>query len=309
MWSIFRALKRSWAQHFISQASSLVILTLTYGAVFFIALSLTNIEKLFSIWGQVNQVTVYLKNNTDSEQKKNINKYLSEHDLVDSLIFIKSQKAAENFNARFQELSSQKIDAHKISAFFPEFYKVKLAHEKAYKSSFGALDKFSLALKQKFSSIQSVSYGKSWLKKYVALLAVVQNIGWALIGLFLLGSLIISSSVIKTVLFHRKDEVEILEFIGADDKTIYVPHIVNILLTGTLAFLLSLACNYIFYYGAVKTDILLTSSVLKAQLSFLSLESIFIIALTSLFSLVVYSLWTIFHMMPRQSLRTKEEKA
>ena len=301
MWSIFRALKRSWAQHFISQISALMILVLTYSAVLFIALALTNIQQLFSLWGQVSQVTVYLKKDSGKPEREGLKKYITGSELVQSTELVSSEQSAEKFRKRFKGISSQKIDPGKISQFFPEFFELSLVQAKAYGNDSLVLEDFAMALKQKFPIVANVSYGKSWLKQYVSILYAVETVAWLLIGSFLLGSLVVSSNVIKTILFHRKDEIEILEFIGADDKTIYLPQVVNVVVTASVALLVALSINYGLYSFFVNSESLSVGTSTRSQLSFLSIY--FVVGLVSvcLLGLICDSVFTIYRMMPRQS--------
>jgi cell division transport system permease protein len=301
MWSIFRAIKRSWAQHFISQFSGLIILMLSYSAVLFIALALTNLERIFSIWGQVNQVTIYLTNHDKLSELKSIDNFLLNNEIVKSFKFINSNQAAQNFKDRFKDLSSQKINSGELGAFFPAYYEVQLVQSKAYSESSHSIDDFATNIKSQFSIITDVSYGKSWLEKYISILSLVKKIGWSLILLFLIGSLVVTSNVVKTILFHRRDEIEILEFIGADDKIIYLPQMANIMLTAAIAFLSALFANYILYFVVVRYQSIQLSHLLSHELGFLPISYLLLISSISVISLTCYTFFTIYKLLPRQS--------
>ncbi len=300
MWSIFCTIKRSWSQHFVEQFSAFIIMTMSFSALFFIALALTNVQNLFEMWGQVNQVTVYLQPDTKSDDKSMVIASLNNNPMVTSFQEVTSQESAKKFEKRFAKVTSQKIDANHVSKFFPSYLVVELNHEKAYKSGLGALDQFAFDLKTEFNSVRNVSYGKSWLQRYVGLLSAFQWIGWFLIVSFLIASVIVASSVIKTILFSRRDEIEILEFIGADDQTIYLPQVINTLLLSTVVFLTALLANFILYIQIKEKPIAILSSSAQSQLSFISPGILATIGFLAISSVAIYSMLTIFNMLPRR---------
>ncbi len=300
MWSIFCTIKRSWSQHFVEQFSALIILTMSYSALLFIALALTNVQNLFEMWGQVNQMTVYFNSNIEIEDKQVIMKTLVDHPMVSKIREVSSQESAQKFEERFAKVTSQKIDADQVAQFFPRYLEVNLDQTLAYKAGGAALDQFVAQLKQGFDSIKNVSYGKSWLQRYVGVLAAVQWAGWFLIVSFLIASVVVSSSVIKTILFSRRDEIEILEFVGADDSTIYLPQIINTFVLATLAFTSSVLLNsLLFSHFKGASDSVLSVSA-QEQLRFISPGILLGLTFVAVSSVTLYSTLTIFNLLPRR---------
>lgn len=303
MRNVFQAIKRSWTQHFISQFSGFIILFLTYSAVLFIALSLMNIERLFSVWGQISKVTIYLQPKTSAEAKSELEKFLAGNNLVQSFRLVNSQESAERFNSRFTDLSAQKINLNQLASFLPESYELVLNQKLAFQSSSNSLDQLAAVLGVKFPEIKSVSYGKSWVNRYASMLTTVQGIGVSLIFVFFVGTLILSSSVIKTILMGRKDEIEILEFIGANDQAIYLPQIINTLALAALSFGLALGLNYYAFYQFTHSGGSLISISNLPQLAFLSPVTVIGIASLSFVGLLAFSYFTVMGMMPKHQVR------
>lgn len=300
MWSILRAIKRSWTQYFVSQFSGFIILSLSYTAALFIALALTNVQSLFDVWGRVNQVTVYLNQKVSAEERSTLESFVKSKELVKASNLVSSEESAKRFSSRFNKLSAQKIDTKKLSSFFPEFYEVQLNEDLAYKANAANLDVFVSTLKAKFDFVKSVSYGKSWLQRYVSILHAIKSVGWALILLFMVGAIVVTSSVIKTILFNKKEEIEIMEFVGADDSAIYLPQIVSALFLSTLGFGAGVLANYLIYLSFLNSIGNFVSGVTLENFRFLNSGFIIAAGVTSVMGVFAYSLFTIYQMMPRQ---------
>ena len=300
MWSIFCAIKRSWTQHFVEQFSALVILLTTYMALVFIALSLTNIQSLFKTWGQVQQVSVYLKSGATEKEKLEVRKEILENPIVKAAQVVTPEESAKNFEERFSKATSQKFDSKQVSRFFPSYIVLDLDHEKAYKGGAETLDLFVTNLKTSFSSIKSVSYGKSWIQRYVGILAAIEFLGWFLIAVFFMASVIVSSSIVKTVLYSRRDEIEILEFIGADDLSIYLPQVINTLVISAIAFFTAVLVNLGVYQKLSDSSGILLSEKVAGQLQFISPLLLIGLFLSAVGSVALFSAYTIYSLLPRR---------
>ena len=298
MWTIFCSIKRSWTQHFVTQFSAFLVMSLTYSAALFIALAVSNTESLLHWWGQVNKVTVYLKHGVEAEDKKRFESYVTEAELVKSLSKVDSKESSRRFKERFSKIANQKISLDKIDEFFPEFYELNLNQNLAYNSQKSALTAFVSRLKVKFPQIQDISFGQQWLQKYLSILSSFKSIAWILIALFLIASLIASSSVIKTLLFARRDEIEILEFIGASEFRIYIPQIVNVLLVSCLSFFFAIAINFTLYQQMNSPSLSMFNLSTAGQVSFISMGMITLLFTISFFCNLSYSVFTVFNLMP-----------
>ncbi len=300
MWSIFQAIKRSWSQHFVEQFSAFVIMTMAYVALLFVAVSLINVQQLFDAWGQIQKVSVYLNSGVKPEKRKDIETFLRSQSMVEEVVVVSSEESAKSFEKRFSKASSQHIDAKHVAKFFPEYYTLSLNQTRAFKSGAGALDEFAEKIKTTFSEVQNVSYGKNWLKRYVGVLKAVHTSGWFLILSFFIAAVVISSSIVKTILYSRRDEIEILEFIGADDFSIYLPQIINSLLLAGISFATALGINFILFLQMQKASANFLSVGTAESLSFVSPWASLSLLFLALLSVGTYSSFTIFSLLPRR---------
>lgn len=298
MWTIFCSIKRSWTQHFVTQFSAFLVMTLTFSAALFVGLAINNTESLLNWWGQVNKVTVYLKHGDNDQENKKFESFMKSHKLIQGYVKVDSKESSKRFKDRFAQIANQKIQMDKIDEFFPEFYEVKLNQGLAYHSHKNTLTSFVSQMKVKFPQIQDISFGQQWLQKYITILSSFKTIAWILIGLFVLASLIASSSVIKTLLFAKRDEIEVLEFIGASEYRIYVPQIANILLMSTFSFGVAVLINFIFYKQLSQPSLPFLQVPIGENIKFITFGMLALLFSVSFLSNFVYSVMTIFNLMP-----------
>lgn len=298
MWAILYAIKRSWTQHFVAQFSGLTVMVLAYSAVIFIALSLTNLQSIFDSWGKISKVTVYLKKAKSKDSLVDLEAWFRRSKMISTFRLVSPEESSLNFKNRFAKISNQKLDANQLEQFFPPFYELSLNETKAYKGNAGDLDEFVATLQGTFGSVQSVSYGKQWLQRYTTVLSYIHRGGWFLILLFILASVIVSTSVIKTILYSKRDEIEILEFIGASEYSIYLPQVVSVMLVSFLSFVIALGANFLLFDILTKKSGDLVYSATLAGFRFVPLSLIFCILMLILVSAFLYSALTIYSLLP-----------
>ena len=227
----FEPLKGNWVKHIVTQLSSVVILIATYSAAIFIILSSTNIKNIFHLWGKVNQLTIYIKQGAPEKNIQELKSAVEGNEFVKKVKIVSSQEAAQQFSQKFEKLKASAVLGGKLGKFFPTALHVELNESMVYGTESMTLDHFAKNTQAEYPIVSDVSYGKIWLAKYLSVIKGMETLSWVLAGIILLASLFVSSNVIKTLLFTRKEEIEILEFIGASPFWIYSPHIINCLVS------------------------------------------------------------------------------
>jgi cell division transport system permease protein len=117
---------------------------------------------------------------------------------------------------------------------------------------------------------------------------------WALSGILFIATFFIVGSTVRLALLARKEEIEIMQFVGASDELIQAPFVVEGMLQGSIGAgfaLLSLWLFYLFLHQYFVPELALLGP--RTQLRFLDPASITMIlvigwllgGLGSLFSL------------------------
>ncbi len=102
---------------------------------------------------------------------------------------------------------------------------------------------------KKFPWVEDIQYGTEWVERFASFVRFMEV--WALIiGAFLTGAtLFIIANTIKLAIYSRKEEIEIMEYLGADDWYIKTPFVIEGTVQGVcgglLAALLVFTSQYI----------------------------------------------------------------
>ena len=214
-------------------------------------------------------------------------------------IYESSDQSALSFKNKFKGMSSQSVDPKNISQFFPALYKVQFKDSHIYEEDQAILDGFSATIAQKFTYVKNVSYGKAWLRKYRKIINGLESVSWVIAFTILLASLFVSSNVIKTILFSKKEEIEILEFVGAGPVWIYGPHIVNIVALSIISFFCAVASVYGIFKVSHFQFSQMISEVILSELQFISVGSILLYFSLIMLGVFSYTLLSVSSLLPK----------
>jgi cell division transport system permease protein len=92
--------------------------------------------------------------------------------------------------------------------------------------------------------IEDVSYGQSWVKSYSTFVSALAASGGTTIAILLLGGLFVIGNSIRASITARREEIEILELIGATASMIRRPYVVEGALLGSLAAIIAIAISF-----------------------------------------------------------------
>lgn len=239
MKSLLTHFLRSWKHHPLIQTGALVVLTGTFTVVFSIYLFFGNMERILVSWGSNIEMNIFLKDGLSTEETEKLKQELVELEYFKDVQLVTQKDAAEQFFS-------------KMSKYIPDF-----ASEKEFQnivpSSFVAsmlpgrdlasLKKISGKV-EKMPGIEDVSYGQEWVENFSVFVSSIKNIGWAICGILMLGSLFVIGFTVYTIIVRRRDEIEIYELCGATSRMIQAPYIFEGALISFMASVSALVISY-----------------------------------------------------------------
>lgn len=257
---------KEYKQKSIQRVSAISIIGATFSVILGFFLLSKNISHILSVWGESNKIIVYLESDIDQAQLKTIQTKLEKNSEIEKLTFFSKERAIEDFNAQISGYMNGLQNDKALLQVIPPYFEI-------YLQSGGTLAELNLRAKTLASDIQGwlgvddVSYGSLWTEKYSRLSQSV-NAFFVFLGLILFTlSFFVVSSSIKSHLFQRAKEIEILEMIGATRFYIQKPIFIESIAIILLAFLVGLAVNTaLFYYF---------NSFFENQLKLLNLNQVF----------------------------------
>lgn len=218
---------------------SITIICLSFLIVgIFVSLS-NNLQYTAQQLSQDMAVVFFLEKDISPIDREAITKELDNSPLVQSSQFVSSEQAMEKFLIKFPDLQGV-VENLKLNPF-PSSLEVLLREQDlAYEAAQPFIDKM-----RAMKGVEDIQFNKDWVDKMQSLSRLARAVGFFLGGILILASFFIVSNVIKLNVIARKDEIEILRFVGGTNAFIRIPFLAEGIILGALGGILSLLLLFI----------------------------------------------------------------
>ena len=194
-----------------------------------------NLERLSDEWSRTSEMSVYLHDDASDADRASVERLIASGGAVASVEFVSKAEALRRFKQTFADLAAtvETLDGNPL----PASYEVTLAADGPATSGLEAL---AISLREA-SGVADVRYDREWLDRLVSAIAMVRVAGMILAGLLTLAAALTVANVVRLALYARRDEIEIMQLVGA--PTVYVrgPFVMEGVLQGGLGALAALA--------------------------------------------------------------------
>ena len=221
-------------QNLLINVLAVVTITLSFLIVSLFLLVFVNLEGVSEIWSEKVQVTVYFDRELNSKEFVALRNVIMTLEGTDTVGYVSKDEALKRFRARLK--GQEALLAGVPSEILPSSLEIRL--KKAYRSS-GAVEAYVARLK-KIPTISEVQYGEEWVRRFNTFMNFMRFAGALLGGFIALAVLFIISNTIKITIYSRREEVELLELVGATRLFIRIPFLIEGMLQGFCGALLAL---------------------------------------------------------------------
>lgn len=219
-------------------------LSLSIFALFMIIF--VNLNVVVGGWGERTHIVAYLKSDAHRERGgiERLKKLIAGQSGIEEVKYVSKDAALAILK---EELKGHSAIFEGVEAtLLPASFEIKVAEEFRDPAKIQSI----VEVIRNFSWVEEVQFGEEWLAKLSGLLSFLEIVA-IFIGLFL-GSavLFIVSNTIRLTIYSRKQEIEVMRLIGASDKFIKIPYLIEGLILGVaggfLAMALLFLCQYFF---------------------------------------------------------------
>lgn len=200
-----------------------------------------NVQHTIDGWLQSAELSVYLKDGASDEERAAIEQYLRAQPAVVAVEFVSKQRALERFRTDFPELVD--VTSSLADNPFPGSLEVRLRTGSAAADQAEALATGVSAQ----PGVADVRYDRRWLERLLALVAGGRIAGLIVAGILMLGAAFTVASVVRLSLHARRDEIDIMQLVGAPFAFIRGPSVVEGLLLGGAGAALALLLVWALY--------------------------------------------------------------
>jgi cell division transport system permease protein len=200
-----------------------------------------NVQGVLDQWLQAAEMSVYLHDTINEGDRIALEQFLRAQPTVADVEYVSRERALERFRADFPELSD--VTSGVGENPFPSALEVRLRTENGGDTAADSLTR-EVAGKPGVSDIR---YDRQWLTRLVGIVTTARLIAAVVAGILMLGAAFTVAAVVRLSLFARRDELEIMQLVGAPFSYIRGPAIVEGLLLGGIGAAVALAAIAILY--------------------------------------------------------------
>lgn len=194
-----------------------------------------NLQGMVNKWRENFQIVVYLNDSASKNNIKAMKKYFASRKEIENYSFVSKDKALEKFKKRLNRNQSilENLDKNPLPASFDLKIKRKYHNYEKIKSIAEEVNKLK--------GIESLEFGEGWLEKLETVLYFLKFIVFGVGGLIYIGVIFIISSTMKLSLYARKDEIEVMQLVGATDWYVKGPFLLEGMFQAFIGALICLA--------------------------------------------------------------------
>ena len=244
MRAIDYALRHGWASLLRGKGSTVfavLAIALASSVLGAVGLVTFNAERVLARWWESAEFSVYLRDDATSEQRGMVETLLDQSGAVSGREYVSKDQALARFRREFAELAS--MTGELGGNPFPASLEVRL-QDRADADGAGE------SLLRRVATLPGVSdvrYDRAWLARVGQGLDALRRVGVALALLLAAAAAVTVASVVRLGMHARKDEIEIMELVGASAAFIRGPFVAEGLLQGGIGAVVALIVVFTGY--------------------------------------------------------------
>ena len=195
----------------------------------------SNLERLGTEWSSAAEMSVYLSDRVTATERSAIETVLAPGGVVAAREYVSKSDALVRFKRTFSDLASA-VDGLSDNPL-PASYEVKLRTGPGVEAS---VDTLGATLRQT-AGVADVRYDRQWLTRLLSVVTIIGGIGLLLGTVLAMAAALTVANVVRLALYTRRDELDIMQLVGAPQAYIRGPFVMEGVLQGGLGALVALA--------------------------------------------------------------------
>jgi len=202
-----------------------------------------NLQRLAADWSSAAEMSVYLRDDATQEQRRMIETALAPGDLIASREYVSKTDALVRFKQTFTDLAPT-VDSLGDNPL-PASYEVRLRPTGQVAAS---VDQLAARLRA-ISGVADVRYDRQWLARLLSVVSILRGAGLALGALLTIAAALTVANVVRLALYARRDELDIMQLVGAPAAFIRGPFVMEGVLQGGIGALAALAALLAVFFA------------------------------------------------------------
>ncbi len=217
------SLLRSW------RSATLAILTIAAGLFvlgFFLMVN-SNLQRVVGRWSEAAEMSIYLKDDATREQVQALEALVEQSGLSDQRQYLSKAAALTRFREDFPDLAgaTERLERNPL----PASLEVRLGPRA--RTATTAVDDLAARLTSE-PGVADVRYDRRWLSRLGSAVRFVRTVGLVIVALLAVAAALTVANVVRLAAYARRDEIEIMQLVGAPFAFIRGPFVAEGILQG-----------------------------------------------------------------------------
>ncbi|HVH56463.1 MAG TPA: ABC transporter permease [Vicinamibacterales bacterium] len=234
-------------------AALLAIATIGVGlfVLGFFLLVNTNVQRVVDRWSESAEVSVFLEDAVTAEQLKSIDELVAQSRLAARREYISKQQALERFKADFPDLAPAAASTNRSP--LPASFELQLRSD--VREASGAVNALVASLST-MAGVADVRYDRQWLERLNAIIRGARIAGAVVVAMLAFAAAMTVANVVRLAATARRDEIEIMQLVGAPFAYVRGPFVAEGILQGGAGAILAIgALAVLFQAGRLRFEL------------------------------------------------------
>jgi cell division transport system permease protein len=214
-----------------------------------------NLQRVVGRWTEAAEMSVYLKDDVTAEQVRALEALIDQSGLSGGRQFLSKADALARFREDFPDLAgaTERLERNPL----PASLEMRLGPNARTETA--SVDGLAARLGSE-PGVADVRYDRRWLRRLGSAVRFVSAIGLVIVGLLAAAASLTVANVVRLAAYARRDEIEIMQLVGAPFAFIRGPFVAEGILQGGAGALVAIALLWgIFlvgkaWYGAMALE-------------------------------------------------------
>lgn len=247
-YSLAQHLLRVWSRHWPLQLASVTVMTLVLVLVNFLFLAYSGFNQTVTNLSRGLEMVVYLNENATDQELESLKSTLNSSGDFTTVSYTDKTSATQKFLSALGDDSLELLKDPKWSSPVPASLELKLLESIPLNDRVSKLESWASRLKS-IQFVEDIFYGQGWVENFSSFLSKSRIVMLAFWILSLSVGLLIVSNCIRLSFLQRREEIEVLELVGATARFIRMPFVLEGVVLGVVASLVSLAVSSVLHVG------------------------------------------------------------
>ncbi|HEX7153453.1 MAG TPA: permease-like cell division protein FtsX [Thermoanaerobaculia bacterium] len=206
-----------------------------------------NLERAVERWQGRSRVNVYFEPEATPQQIAAVEQYLATRPPLARRTFITREQALVRFRSYFANLTEVvgQLDENP----FPPSYEIEVTPQFVQTPQFQQ----QMAELRGKGGVEQVQFDWEWLERLKRLINLINLVGLIAGGILAVAAAFTIANVIRLTMMFYREEIEIMRLVGATERIIRGPFLIEGFVQGTLGGIMSVVLLYVVYETARRT--------------------------------------------------------